>query len=259
MNKKTFWTFVLGSLLALSVWFLAIVLKYRQTKLVFCDVGQGNGVLVTRGEFQLLYDVGPDNGQMLNCLASEMPFWDKTIEVVVISHWDNDHCGGLAEIDDYYKINKLYSSKINEQISYSEILSLGDILRTSWMEFKVWWSSQSGDDNYGSIVGLLDLVDQKVLLMGDVPAEIEQRLVWRQEIDKKVDIVLLAHHGSKTSSSDELLEYLSRSNSDIKAIISVGKNSFGHPSKEVIDRLLKYGIGIRRTDEEGGIVYVLGM
>jgi len=66
-----------------------------------------------------------------------MPFWDKTIEVVIVSHWDNDYSGGLSEIEDYYEIGKLYSSKNNEQYIYTHILALEDVIRNSWMEFKM--------------------------------------------------------------------------------------------------------------------------
>ena len=82
MNKKLFWVFVLVSMVALVIWFLVVVLKNSQTKLIFCDVGQGNGVMLTKGEFQLVYGTGSDNGKMLDCLTREMPFWDKKIEVV---------------------------------------------------------------------------------------------------------------------------------------------------------------------------------
>ncbi len=255
MNRKVFWAFVLGSLVAVAIWYMVAVVKYNKGKLVFCDVGQGNGVILTKGEFQLVYDTGPKNGKMLDCLAKNIPFWDKSLEVVIVSHWDIDHSGGLDEIDDYYVIGKLYVSQRNEQYIYSETLASDDILRSDWMEFKVLSVDSQAEDNYGSVVGLLTIDKLKVLLMGDVPMEVEQRLVWRKILTDKVDVILVGHHGSKTSSSNELLKLLTELNPNLQAVISVGKNSFGHPTKEVLDRLEKYGVVVRRTDKEGSIKY----
>lgn len=253
MNRKVFWAFVLGSLVAVAIWYMVAVVKYSKGKLVFCDVGQGNGVLLTKGEFQLVYDTGPKNGKMLDCLAQNLPFWDKNLEVVIVSHWDIDHSGGLEEIDDYYKIGRLYSSRENEQYNYTEILGLEDIIRNGWMGFRVMWTSRNGDDNYGSVVGLLTIDKLKILLMGDAPFEVEQRLVWRKILTDKVDMILVGHHGSRTSTSEELLEVTHPK----EAIISVGKNSFGHPTEEVLARLEKYGIEVKRTDKLGSIKYSL--
>lgn len=265
MNRKLFWVFVLGSILALSVWFLLTVSKYEQTKLIFCDVGQGNGVVLSRGEFQLLYDTGPKNGKMLSCLSENLPFWDKKLEVVIVSHWDKDHSGGLSEIEQYYRIDNLYSSKKNEQANYAKVLALGDILRNSWMEFIVISTDKNEDDNYGSVVGVIDMGDFEALLMGDVPIEVEQRLVWSRvkrdmELVKElssIEVLLVGHHGSRESTGKELVEYLTKNNDDMEAVISVGKNSYGHPSKEVIDRLVEYGVEVKRTDKLGNIEYVI--
>jgi len=253
MNRRVFWVFVLGSLVAVAIWYAVAVVKYSRGKLIFCDVGQGNGVLLTKGDFQLVYDTGPKNGEMLDCLAKNIPFWDKNIEIVIVSHWDIDHSGGLDEIDDYYSIGELYASRQNEQYVYSEDLALNDILRSNWMEFKVLSVDSQAEDNFGSVVGLLTIDKLKVLLMGDAPMEVEQRLVWRKILSDSVDLILVGHHGSRTSTSEELLGVATPK----EAIISVGKNSFGHPTKEVLDRLEKCGVIVRRTDKEGSIKYNL--
>jgi len=65
----------------------------------------------------------------------------------------------------------------------------------------------------------------------------------------------VGHHGSKGSTSKELLEFLTDNNDDMEAVISVGKNSFGHPTKEVLDRLIEYGVESRRTDKEESVIY----
>ena len=226
---------------------------------MFCDVGQGTGVLATMGEFQFVYDTGPKNGKFLSCLSRNMPFWDKRIEVVVISHWDSDHSGGLDEVDEYYKIDSLYSNQINEQISYSNVLALKDTIKTSWMEFWVVWTDDKSEPNYGSVVAVLTIEELKSLLMGDVPIEVEEELMWSRilrddalaEKLEGVDVILVGHHGSKNSTGKEWLEFIKPK----EAVISVGDNKFGHPSNEVLDRLTTTKVVIHRTDVEGDIVF----
>lgn len=259
MNVKLFWRFLIISGLVLAILFGVYVYKFSKPRLVFCDVGQGTGVLATMGEFQFVYDTGPRNGNFLSCLSRNMPFWDKTIEVAVVSHWDSDHSGGLDEVMDYYKIDNLYSNQINEQNSYSKVLALKDRLKTSWMEFWVVWTDEKSESNYGSVAAVLTIGELKSLLMGDVPIEVEEELLWSRvkrdsDLAEKlgnVDILLVGHHGSKNSTSQGLLDLIKPR----EAVISVGKNSFGHPSKEVIDRLTTSNVVIKRTDVEGDIKY----
>ncbi len=267
-----------------------------KAKLVFCDVGQGDGVMLTKGRFQMLYDVGPDNGKMRKCVERQIPFWDRKLEVVIVSHWDKDHAGGLEGISRGYKIEKLYSaSKDNEQKFYPEILREKDMLRSDWFTFEVVWpaggltsgESEKGltsgeplrvtpeerqvDNNEMSVVGVLRVRsdsdalrdtesstidkdikgdDKKVLLMGDAPIEVEQRLVWRKILTEPMDVLKVGHHGSKTSTSEELLDAVRPR----VAVIGVGKNSFGHPDKEVLERLEKFGVEVKRTDVDGTVV-----
>jgi len=248
-----------------------------KTKLVFCDVGQGDGVMLTKGRFQMLYDVGPDNGKMRKCVERQIPFWDRKLEMVIVSHWDKDHAGGLEDLGRGYKIEKLYSaSKDNEQKFYPEILREKDILRSDWFTFEVVWppplrgeltsgESEKGltseepkltseerllDDNEISVVGVLRVGGKKILLTGDAPIEVEQRLVWRKILTEPMDVLKVGHHGSKTSTSEEFLEAIKPQ----VAVIGVGKNSFGHPDKEVLARLEKYGVEVKRTDVDGTVV-----
>ena len=246
--------------LFLVILFGFYVYKFSRPRLVFCDVGQGTGVLVSKGEFQFVYDTGPQNGKFLSCLSRNMPFWDKKIEVVVISHWDSDHSGGLSQIDDYYEIDSLWSSQINEQYSYAKILALNDVFRSAWMDFLVVWTNSQTESNYGSVVGLVEIEGMKFLLMGDVPIEVEEEMLWSRlkrdlnlaERLKNIDVMLVGHHGSKNSTSKDWLEFTRAK----EAIVSVGKNSFGHPSSDVIGRLSTLQVGIKRTDVEGDIKYV---
>jgi len=259
-NVKLF-LLISGFLLLVGVW---LSLPDGKTRLIFCDVGQGDGVLLSQGTFQMLYDVGPDNGKMRKCLERYVPFWDRKIEIVILSHWDNDHVGGLEDIGKSYRMEKVFSGVKPEgefeQKIYAEILRQKDVLRSDWFKFEVVWPERSNgvgqeemDSNEMSLVGMLEVSGKKILLMGDTPAEVEQKLVWRKILRGKADVLKVGHHGSNTSTSEELLEEVRPK----VGVIGVGRNSFGHPTKEVLDRLGKFGVEVKRTDEDGDVVMVL--
>jgi len=147
-----------------------------------------------------------------------------------------------------------------EQIISSKNVSQFDLVKTNLMEFEVVNPEEkvkNGDDNnQSSIAGILkfyniDLKRQvKIFMAADIDLEIEQRLVWQQILKEKVDVLKVSHHGSKNGTSEELLKVLKPK----VAVISVGaKNKFGHPTKEVLDRLKENGIKIKRTDLSGEI------
>lgn len=246
---------VLISLIVLIILFL-MTLPDKKTRVVFCDVGQGDGILITKNNFQMLIDTGPENKKILGCLEKHMPFWDKKIEAVVITHWDSDHSGGFKDLEENFKIDKIFCGI--EHKSCSAKIEENDILRFNEINFEV--VSNEGiegkgvdESNGGSVVGLLKIIDKKFLMMGDAPSEVEQKIVWRKLINENIDILKVSHHGSATATTDEFLDFVKPK----EAIISVGKNNFGHPTKEVLERLKKRAIKIRRTDESGDVVYVL--
>lgn len=260
--KYKWWVVVSLVVLLLMVWRSTADSK---VKVVFCDVGQGDGALVISGSFQMLIDTGGDNQRMLGCLSRHLPFWDKNIETVVLSHWDIDHSGGLPDISRYYKIEKLYSNRLspagNEQKFYPTVVGENDIIRYGGIDFEILSRDVvDGDSNENSLIGVLSYKDLpagrqvKILMMGDAPAEVEQSLVWQgklKSLSNEVDILKISHHGSDMATSSELLDEV---NPKI-AVISVGKdNKFGHPAKTVIKRLEERGIKIKRTDNMGDVI-----
>ena len=228
-----------------------LTLPSKKVELIFCDVGQGDAALMTYKNWQMLIDTGPNNKKVLSCLEKNIPFWDKKIEVVIITHGDNDHSGGLSDVLKYYQIEQLFSS---------ENLSQFDLVKNNWMTFEVVNPKEKvkkgEDNNENSIVGILKFYDfkierdVKIFMAADIDLETEQRLVWQKILTEEVDVLKVSHHGSKNGTSEELLNVLKPK----VAVISVGKeNKFGHPTKEVLDKLKAKNIEIKRTDLYGNI------
>lgn len=250
---------------------------------VFCDVGQGDAVLISKGEVQMLVDAGP-SGVVMECLEGNIPFWDRKIEVIINTHPDRDHIGGLDEVMEKYEVGKLVINGIRGGNRDSErvvglveergvevvVAKEGDKIVMGEVEFKVLLPKERQgevmawrDMSYGveeeeekrnnlSVVGLLSWGDFEVLLVGDI-GQAEELALERMGVLKKVDVLKVAHHGSKFSSSEKFLEKV-RPN---EAVIMVGAgNSFGHPTEEVLMRLEGVGSRIWRTDKQGEIEIV---
>ncbi|MFH1705401.1 MAG: MBL fold metallo-hydrolase, partial [Patescibacteria group bacterium] len=219
----------------------------KNLHLVFCDVGQGDAVLARIGKNQVLIDGGLPGKEekLLNCLRSQMPFWDRQIEVLVNTHPDEDHFAGLAEILKRYRIKnfvyngldnkdswrfqefkkqliekKVCSSKATDFGSfrikgvYFDILWPGTTVKTAQNSDQQYFDPETGSCpmpdfqnpeeilNNQSIVIHLSWGRFDALLTGDIPSEAEQVLVWRKKISP-VEVLKIAHHGSKTSTSEE--------------------------------------------------------
>lgn len=253
MKKRIILAISLAGLIIM--WLISI--PDDKVRVIFCDVGQGDGIIIIQGQLQMIIDSGPDNGRMGECLSRYLPFWDKTIEMAIISHWDSDHSGGLKKLLKSYQIEKILSGSLpvsGPEIKYPVILTVsGDTIRVKKMTFKILWPKKgmiSGDTNLESVVALWQYGNNKILFSGDAPGEVEEELVWRGRLKEDNLILKVSHHGSRGATGDVLLGAVKPRT----AIISVGRrNKFGHPGKEVLERLQKYGAAVRRTDKEGDI------
>jgi beta-lactamase superfamily II metal-dependent hydrolase len=83
----------------------------RETRVIFLDVGQGDAILISRGGNQILIDGGPRGSLLLSRLSRYVPFWDRTIETVVMTHPDADHIGGFPDLLDRYRVGKVISTR----------------------------------------------------------------------------------------------------------------------------------------------------
>lgn len=259
-----------------------ITVPNENLKVVVCDVGQGDASLVTKGRFQVLIDGGPDETKLLECLGKNMWFFDHRIEVVVMTHPQEDHGKGLTAVLDRYRVEKLivsaygnqeFMKNIREKVVSSrgievllpqfglKIKSNDMVLTTLWPRKKVgnnrFWSDATfsdkvevDDPNQTSVVIELKWRNFSSIFSGDISRKEEQALVDSRVLDQ-VTLLKVPHHGSKTSSSMEFLRVLKPEVS----VISVGKkNSFGHPSVQVVERLQEVGSQVWRTDESGTVV-----
>lgn len=277
--KYLFFSLGLSLLLILGVLF---ALPDNNLHLIFCDVGQGDAILVSRGSQQILIDGGPNN-QVLNCLSNNLPFWDRTIELIVLTHSESDHLTGLVSVLDRYNVKQLISNSLvkespvfaafrqkiieNKIPVYSprkgdRIKLAGLVLKIVWPPDKlgnelVWQNKAdfqvlgveafSGNLNQTSIVSQLSFGQFDALLTGDIGLREEDQLFI-----EPVEVLKIAHHGSKYSTAAEFLEKIKPQ----LAVVSVGRNNYGHPSLEVLDRLTSRGIKFFRTDLDSEVEVV---
>lgn len=216
--------------------------SYLSSYIAFINVGQGDSCLIHCFDKNILIDTG---GSIYKDIASDvlMPFFKQKhinkLDLVFISHNDYDHNGALESLSNYIEIDKIitgsefYQEKIGNLIFYN--LNHYDI---------------GSEENSESSVIYFYFKNLYFLMMGDAEKNIEEKIVYDNP-QLNVDILKVGHHGSNTSTSEILL-----STYHIKeAVISVGYNYYGHPSDEVLSRLVDYNIVIRRTDKEGTIYY----
>jgi competence protein ComEC len=261
--------FLLGCILA----YQAVIYNDKKLHIVICDVGQGDAIFIrTPGGVDVLIDGGPDNS-VLDCLSSHMPLWDRTIEIMILTHPHVDHLAGLIDVAKRYRVIVFGSEKIvNPSTAYKELVKQlernrtkqkslyrddqfvvkdGVILKTLWPTME--WVEQnpigegSSDINGSSVIGLLNYKNFKALFAGDAQASIINQI---DSMAGGIDLLKVPHHSSKTGLNANILNIL---NPKI-AVISVGaKNKYGHPAPFTLNLLNQFNIKTLRTDQTGDI------
>lgn len=237
---------------------------------VFFDVGQGDSALLTlpRGT-QILIDGGPD-WSALERLGRYMPFFDRDIDVLILSHPNLDHLAAFPEVLRRYRVQTLFiAGSVYDVGTYQALLHQAQTRGTAVVRLHAGQSLQLPDDlmmdvlwppermpagfnaniNNESLVLRMTYDGRRMLFTGDIEKIVEDTLT-AAKADLKTDIVKVAHHGSKSSSSTG---FLLAADPDLAVVSVSARNTYGHPSAAVLGRLEAMGIEIRRTDMEGDI------
>lgn len=247
------------------------VAKDNLLVVTFLDVGQGDAILIeTSDGVQVLVDGGV-GGQVVRELSKVMPAFDRSLDMIIATHFDQDHIGGLVDVLERYKVDYVAVSN-NQSVSVvaktfqqmvanssakkhlvqpAEQMMLG--ASTTLLFLSPPEHAEDLETNTASIVFKLSFGDIDFLFTGDAPIGIEDYLgkVWGSELESEV--LKLGHHGSRTSSSENFLATVRPQ----FAVVSAGKNnSYGHPHTEVVDRVEKIGAEILNTAEVGRIRFL---
>jgi len=242
-------------------------------KVYFFDIGQGDSIFIeTPSGHQLLIDGGPGN-TVLSKLGEVMPFYDKDIDVVVVSHPHADHIVGLINILNRYDVKNIVEAKEsynssefkawqeavknenanNVEAVAGKVIDLGDgVTLTILHPFESVAGDNPKNPHDDVVVAMLKYKDLEIILTGDMEIRVERRLIM-EGYDLDSDVLKIGHHGSKTSTGEEFLSAVSPE----VAVIQVGaKNRYGHPSPEILKRLEEYDIKYYRNDVDGDIKLV---
>jgi len=258
--------------------------------LIFCDVGQGDAILMSWGKTQILVDGGADD-RVLNCLGEHMPFWDRELEMVILTHPEKDHGGGLISVVERYEVSYFVWGILGSPAAFYQKLLVaiskenphlinpwqGDELTIEGVKIKFYWPDKdwvvqqlsvktedltnfgiperglicqniSGSPNDFSLVFKISFGDFDVLLTGDADQKIQPEILTTTSFPQ-VDVLKVAHHGSKYAFLDEVLSQVRPK----LGVICVGENPWGHPTQILLDQLNHFRMAVRRTDKDGTV------
>ncbi len=236
----------------------------------FLDVGQGDAILIqTPDGVDVLIDGGPD-ADVLHELRSVLGVFDSTIDMVVGTHPDKDHIGGLVSVLEAYTVGHILTTENRGETmiasEYHDALTTEGAIVTNARAGQTYALGASTtmtvyapardpsmlESNTASIVVQITYGDVSFMLTGDAPQSIEDNLVVTYGTALQSDVLKLGHHGSKTSSSELFL----RTVEPTYAVVSAGMdNTYGHPHPEVIERVTASGAVIKSTATDGRLTF----
>lgn len=251
---------------AIYVWTLYFRTPDNDFHIIALDVGQGDSILIQKGDYQILIDGGPDD-KVIEKLGNFMPINDREIEMVILTHPHADHLNGLLTVLDRYKVDQIrmtkkthtsvaykeFLTKIKEknilvktpQAGENEVLSFGAKMIFLWPDQNFDVENEENLNNT-SLVFRLDYYQTSALFPGDLETDGWQKIIAENKTEiSDVSILKVAHHGSKNGTTKQMIEIIKPK----YAIISLSAdNKFGFPHKNAIDLLQNIGASIFRTD-----------
>ncbi|MBD3280934.1 MBL fold metallo-hydrolase [Candidatus Dojkabacteria bacterium] len=282
MKNQEIWLRIYGVLTAIIavITYLIFSSPAQNLEIYILDVGQGDAILIkTMDQKYVLVDAGPDE-DVVRELQQVMPFWERSLDLVILTHPDQDHVGGMPAVFDYYDVNAvsylpvehenrafdefredIWESEIeNWRLDSDDDFSLGcctffDML---WPTEEIFESCDITADTRGetcqydvndaSAAFVLVYKDFAIYFGGDLGSKFEEEIFSENKYD--LDAIKVGHHGSKTSTS---LDFLGMTKPEY-AYISVGEdNRFDHPHEVVLQNLEQYDVEVHRTDQEGTV------
>jgi competence protein ComEC len=242
------------------------------------DVGQGDAILLQGpAGGRMLIDTGPDPDRLITLLDQRIPTWDRRLDAVVLTHPHEDHVAGLALLLTRYRIGAViedgmlgpgpsdaaYRAQLAQQGRTTQVAHQGDELWLDGARLDVDWPlpgtvprdpPRTGKEiNNASVVIELHFGARDMLFPGDAEEEVDPQLLaagLAQRLGPQLDLLKVAHHGSRTATTQALLDALHPR----VAVISVGAdNDYGHPAPETLARLEQSGAQVFRTDLDGSV------
>jgi len=238
----------------------------------FINVGQGDAVAINLPDNKvMLIDDGSKNYNVdyVNYIKENVCSrkTNNCIDYLVLTHADSDHIGGTLKLMKNFKINTVFMPKIisnsqtfekiqtyvTKNCNYEE---LGDEFVIANNDYEIVFFKQLNDDNTNdsSQVVKLSYLDKSFLFTGDISSSVEDSYIKSYSSALDCDVLKVSHHGSASSTSNEFLQAVTPK----YAVISVGSNSYGHPTYDVLSRLESNNSKILRTDKHDNILFVVG-
>ena len=230
----------------------------------YINVGQGDSILIKVEDCDILIDAGTASyGSTVSNYLKNQKVDD--LELVINTHPDSDHCGGLTQVFKDHKVEEVWISKDTNKTTaaYKNFVSaissegltakkpnVGTVYTYEYLTLTVIYSAIGSDSNNSSIVVMLEYGSFKFLFTGDIGEEVETQLV-KSGADLECDVLKVGHHGSKYSSTTSFLSKVSAE----YGVICVGNNSYGHPTSATLNRLSSAGVSVYRTDENGNVAF----
>lgn len=271
IKKAFFLSLVIMGVLLIAGYFLC--LEKQDFKVVFLDVGQGDASLLKLPNRKVILIDGGPNNLVLKRLGENLPFYQRRLDLVILSHFHEDHIAGLIEIMERYRVIMLVYKEAESQTkdmanakllslllqkaenNKTKIVVLKNIATLNYsrdcflkllnpLSLKV----KANDNN--SLIAKLVCHNLTFLFSGDNELAVEEALL-KSNYDLSAQVFKASHHGSKTSNS---LEFLRKINPKLIVISSGYDNKFNHPSQEVLKTIKDLGIKVKRTDEDSSIV-----
>lgn len=264
----SWWVILPLALAALLAWTAFLTLPDDRVRVDFLDVGQGDAILIRTPSYKVLVDGGPSPQTIARRLGERLPFWDRQIDLIVLTHPHEDHLMGLMEVLQRYQVDGILATSYEHDSTLYRQWRV--LIRDRGVRYVIAGQGQEvrlgsearlmvllpgvslfhgtdSDPNNNSVVLRLEVGDFSALLPGDIEAEAQQKLLAEQ-LGLESQVLKVPHQGARNALSEG---FLGRVNPQV-AVISVGdKNPFGHPAQETIQKL--QGIRVLRTDQQGTI------